>query len=44
VRSPDNTGEHVNAADELLYFAGNLVILIIALIPFWVPAFYELAG
>jgi hypothetical protein len=37
-------GKNMNAADELLYFAGNLVVIIIALIPFWVPAFYDLAG
>jgi hypothetical protein len=34
----------VNAVDELLYFAGNLVVIIIALIPFWVPALSDLAG
>jgi len=34
----------VNAVDELLYFAGNLAVIIIALIPFWVPMFYDLAG
>ena len=34
----------MNAVEELLYFAGNLLVIIIALIPFWLPALYDLEG